>query len=58
VGGFILAAAPLALWPLAAAVCLVSAAGALAMERYIPARLRRIPHAEAAIPALAEPAPV
>jgi MFS family permease len=58
VGGFILAAAPLALWPLAAAVCLVSAAGALAMERYIPGRLRRIPHAEAAIPALAEPAPV
>jgi MFS family permease len=58
VGGFILASAPFALWPLAAAVCLVSAAGALAMERYIPPRLRRIPHEEAAIPGLAEPAPV
>jgi MFS family permease len=58
VGGFILAAAPFVLWPLAAAVCLVAAAGALAMERYIPVRLRRIPHEEAAIPALAEPAPV
>jgi MFS family permease len=58
VGGFILASAPLALWPLAAAVCLVAAAGALAMERYIPAGLRRIPREEAAIPGLAEPAPV
>jgi MFS family permease len=58
VGGFILAAAPFALWPLAAAVCLVAAAGALAMERYIPPGLRRIPREEAAIPALAEPAPV
>ena len=36
----------------------VAAAGALAMERYIPVGLRRIPHEEAAIPALAEPAPV
>jgi len=58
VGGFILASAPFALWPLAAAVCLVAAGGALAMERYIPAGLRRIPHDEAAIPGLAEPAPV
>jgi MFS family permease len=58
VGGFILAAAPFALWPLAALVCLVASAGALAMERFIPARLRRIPREEAAIPGLAEPAPV
>jgi MFS family permease len=58
VGGFILAAAPFVLWPLAAAVCLVAAAGALALERFIPAGLRRIPHEEAAIPGLAEPAPV
>jgi MFS family permease len=58
VGGFILASAPFALWPLAAAVCLVAAAGSLALERYIPVRLRRIPHEEAAIPGLAEPAPV
>jgi MFS family permease len=58
VGGFILAAAPFALWPLAAAVCLVAAGGALALERYVPPRLRRIPREEASIPGLAEPAPV
>jgi MFS family permease len=58
VGGFILAAAPFALWPAAAAVCVVSAFGALALERFIPPRLRRIPREEASIPALPEPAPV
>jgi MFS family permease len=58
VGGFILASAPFALWPLASAVCLVSAGGALALERFVPPRLRRIPREEASIPALAEPAPV
>ena len=58
IGGFVLAAAPFALWPLASAVCLVAAGGVLAIERYIPAGLRRIPHDEAAIPALPEPAPV
>ncbi len=58
VGGFILAAAPFVLWPLAAFVCLIAAAGALAIERFIPESLRRIPHDEASIPALAEPAPV
>jgi MFS family permease len=58
VGGFILAAAPFALWPLAAGVCLVAAGGALALERYVPPRLRRIPREEAGIPGLAEPAPV
>ena len=58
VGGFILAARPFALWPLASLVCLAAAGGALFMERFIPAGLRRIPHDEAAIPALAEPAPV
>jgi len=57
-GGFILAAAPFALWPVAAAVCVVAAAGALALERFVPPGLRRIPREEAAIPALAEPAPV
>jgi MFS family permease len=57
-GGFVLAAAPYALWPLASAVCLAAAAGALALERFIPAPLRRIPREEAAIPGLAEPAPV
>ena len=58
IGGFILAAAPFVLWPLAAVVCLIAAAGALAIERFIPEPLRRIPHDEASIPALAEPAPV
>ncbi len=57
-GGFILAAAPFALWPLAAGVCFLAAAGVLAFERYIPPALRQIPHDEAVIPALAEPAPV
>jgi MFS family permease len=58
VGGFILAAQPFALWPLAAGVCAVSAFGALALERLVPADLRRIPRSEASIPALPEPAPV
>jgi MFS family permease len=58
VGGFILASHPFALWPLASAVCLVAAGGALAMERFVPPTLRRIPHDEASIPALPEPAPV
>ena len=57
-GGFILAAAPFALWPLASAVCVLAAAGALALEPLVPAGLRRIPRDEAGIPALAEPAPV
>ena len=53
-----LAAAAFALWPLASAVCLVAAVGVIAIERYIPDGLRLIPHEEAAIAALAEPAPV
>lgn len=48
IGGLILATAPFALWPLAAAVCLVAAAGALALERLVPEGLRRIPRAEIA----------
>ncbi len=57
-GGFILAAAPFALWPIASVVCVFAVGGALAMERFIPPRLRRIPRDEASIPGLAEPAPV
>ncbi len=57
-GGFLLASAPLALWPVAAGVCLIAACGALAAERLVPPSLRRVPHEEASIPALAEPAPV
>jgi MFS family permease len=55
VGGFMLAAAPFALWPAAAVVCLVAGAGALALERFVPERLRRIPRGDAVIPIL-EPA--
>jgi len=46
IGGLILATAPFALWPLAAAVCLVASTGALALERLVPPRLARIPRAE------------
>jgi MFS family permease len=58
IGGFILASAPFLLWPLASVVCVIAACAALALERFVPVRLRRVPHAEASIPALAEPAPV
>lgn len=43
IGGFILAGAPLALWPAAAAVCLLAGAGALALERSLPKDLRLTP---------------
>ena len=43
IGGLVLAAEPLALWPLAAAVCLGAAAGAVALERAIPRELRLTP---------------
>jgi predicted MFS family arabinose efflux permease len=40
IGGFILGAEPLALWPLAAFLCLAAGAGALALERRLPGSLR------------------
>src|SRR5262245_21797908 len=43
IGGFILAWRPFALWPLAAAVCLVASFGALAVESRVPDRDRVIP---------------
>ncbi|HXV33010.1 MAG TPA: MFS transporter [Gaiellaceae bacterium] len=43
VGGFVLQAEPLALWPLAAAVCLVAGVGAVSLERSIPRHLRLTP---------------
>ena len=46
VGGLILASAPFALWPLAAAVLVVASAGARALERLVPPELQRIPRAE------------
>ena len=54
VGGFILAGAPFALWPLASAVCVVAALGVLAIERFIPPQLQRIPREDALTPTLAE----
>jgi MFS family permease len=53
-GGFILAGAPFALWPLASLVCLVAAAGVLSIERFIPRDLQRIPREEALTPTLAK----
>jgi MFS family permease len=44
-GGFLLASAPFALWPIAALVCLGAALGALALEPHVPERYRRIPRA-------------
>jgi len=54
-GGFLLAAAPFALWPAASVVCLVAMLGALALERRVPERYRRIPRGDAApsVPAVA-----
>jgi len=52
-GGFVLAAAPFALWPLAAGVCAIAAVGALRTEPRIPNELARIPHAEPEPPVLA-----
>jgi MFS family permease len=46
VGGLLLATAPFALWPAAAAVCVAAGAGALALERLVPARYARIPRGE------------
>jgi predicted MFS family arabinose efflux permease len=43
IGGFILAAEPLALWPLAAVACLAAGAGCLALESRLPRELRLTP---------------
>ena len=48
VGGFMLAAEPLALWPLAAAVCAAAVLATLALERWIPRELRLTPAPHAA----------
>jgi predicted MFS family arabinose efflux permease len=56
VGGFVLAAQPLALWPLAAAVCIAATLGTLAMERVIPVALRLTPGGNPRPTQAAEPA--
>jgi predicted MFS family arabinose efflux permease len=43
IGGFILQSEPLALWPLAAAVCLLAGAGAIVLERDLPREVRLTP---------------
>ena len=43
VGGFVLQAQPYALWPVAAAVCLVGAVWAKALERRLPQTVQRTP---------------
>jgi MFS family permease len=45
-GGFVLQHEPLALWPAAAAICLLASAYALALERPIPAELHLTPHVD------------
>jgi MFS family permease len=46
VGGVLLGWHPLAVWPIAAAVCVFSAAGCLLLERRLPDRVRRTPRRE------------
>ncbi len=46
VGGPLLGWQPLAVWPLAAAVCVCSALGCLALERRLPTGVRRTPKPE------------
>jgi MFS family permease len=45
-GGFLLQHRPLLLWPIAAGINLAAAAGALALEPYLPERVRRTPRGE------------
>ena len=45
-GGALLGWHPFAVWPVAAAVCLASAAGCLVLEHRLPARVRRTPKPE------------
>ena len=46
VGGALLGWHPLAVWPIAAGVCVFSAAGCLVLERRLPERVRRTPKPE------------
>lgn len=60
-GGLVLATSAFALWPIAAGVCTVASLGALALERHVPPRLRRIPRGErdrGVVQGELEPAPV
>lgn len=57
VGGAILDHHPFALWPLAAAACVVAAAGWFSVQRFLPAHLQRIPRTQMQ-PVSPEPLPV
>jgi MFS family permease len=46
VGGALLGWHPLTVWPVAAAVCVLAAIGCLALERRLPAGVRRTPKPE------------
>jgi predicted MFS family arabinose efflux permease len=56
VGGAVLDREPFALWPLAAAACLLAAGGWFTLQRFLPPTLQRIPREE--MTARVEPAPV
>jgi len=45
-GGFVLQHEPLALWPAAAAICLLASGYAVALEKRIPTDLRLTPHVD------------
>jgi MFS family permease len=46
VGGPLLGWHPLAVWPIAGAVCIVAAVGCLLLERRLPEHVRRTPERE------------
>ena len=47
IGGAILDHEPFALWPFAAAACVVAAVGWFSVQRFLPAHLQRIPRTDA-----------
>ena len=50
IGGAILDREPFALWPLAAAACVVAGAGWFSLQPFLPPRLQRIPDREPMLP--------
>jgi MFS family permease len=58
IGGFVLGVSPVAVWFGAAALCLVAGGAALALERALPAAVRRTPVAEPSPPRAAVTAQV
>jgi MFS family permease len=54
-GAYVLQQEPLALWPAAAALCLLAGAGGLLLERRLPAAVRRTPADLTGVPPLEPP---